>query len=169
MSIYDGKHIFHKNADEYHKKEENIDITNKHIINQLSTCQSLQSVINVEYMINYMYNSLAETLFWEYDTTYRKAFFHTEANYDNSTTKVSLLYVQSLSGDNSTQSNSNLQPKLSQKLSRINNRYYLQFDGINRMISDIDLNKQGNHDDIVHALIVYRVKSYTGGYWRLIH
>ena len=62
MGIYDGKHIFNEIADEYHKKDKNIDVKNKHIINLSSTGQSLKSVINVEYMINYIYNSLAETL-----------------------------------------------------------------------------------------------------------
>ena len=117
MGIYDGKHIFHENADEYHKNDENIGMRNKHIINLSSTGQSLKSVINVEYMISHMYNSLSETLIWEYYIIYGQAFYkvdtsnHTEVNYDNSTRKVSLLYDQSLSGDNSTQSDSNLQPK----------------------------------------------------------
>ena len=173
MGIYDGDHLFHENADEYHKKNQNIDMRNKHIINLSSTGQSLKSVINVEYMINFMYNSLAETLIWEYYTTYSSAFYkvdtsnHTEVVYDDTTRKVSLLYDQSLSGDHSTQTNSNLQCVLCNKTDRINNRYYLQFDGTKRMISDINLNKQLNKPDIVNVFIVYRIKSYNGSYWTI--
>ena len=171
MGIYDGHHLFNENADEYHKKNQNIDMKNKHINNLSSTGQSLKSVINVEYMINFMYNSLAETLIWEYYTTYASAFYkvdtsnHTEVVYDDTTRKVSSLYDQSLSGDNSSQNNINFQPILCNKLDRINNRYYLQFDGTKRMISDINLNKQGNNPDIVNVFIVYRIKSYNGSYW----
>ena len=33
MGIYDSIHIFHENADEYHKKDENIDMRKKNISN----------------------------------------------------------------------------------------------------------------------------------------
>ena len=35
------------------------------------------------------------------------------------------------------------------------------------MISDINLNKQGNNPDIVNVFIVYRIKGYNGSYWTI--
>ena len=66
----------------------------------------------------------------------------TEASYDSSTRKISKLYDQTLFEKHASQTTTANQPTLCSRSAKINNRYYLQFNGTQRMISDINLNPQ---------------------------
>lgn len=46
------------------------------------------------------------------------------------------------------------------KNEKFNNRYYLKFNGTQRLISDINLNPVSGEKDIVNIFIVYRIKAY---------
>ena len=84
---------------------------------------------------------------------------------DSSTRKVSKLYDQSLYENHSEQTTSANQPTLCTSAFRLNNRYYLNFNGSQRMLSNIDLNVASGGLDIANVFIVYKLISYTGTYW----
>ena len=85
---------------------------------------------------------------------------------DSTSRKINKIYDQSLSGNDAGQSNNLLQPLLCAKAERINNRYYLKFDGTKRMISDINLSPRHLQRDTVNAFIVYRLITFdTNTYW----
>ena len=85
--------------------------------------------------------------------------------FDPTTRKVSKLFDQLLSQDDAEQTSTNLQPVLCTKSNRINKRYYLEFNGSQRMISDIDLNAAIGEVYIVNIFIVYRISQFDGSYW----
>ena len=155
MGIHDGSHKFHETADEYIKKREDIDMHNKRIDNLKTVCIN-DNTTNSNYAINmaclqsYFITKLSETLMWEINesaTAYyiiKTASSH-EVTFDPTTRKTTEIYDQSLSQDNAYQNTYNLQPTLCTKANRINNRYYLEFNGSQRMISDIDLNPTAGH------------------------
>ena len=84
---------------------------------------------------------------------------------DSSTRKISKLYDQSLYENHAEQTTTANQPDLCSPAFRINNRYYLNFNGSQRMISNIDLNVAAGGQDIVNIFIVYKLISFTGTYW----
>ena len=146
MGKLDGANKLH-HSDEFHKKREDINMYDNRINNLKTICMNnsttnLTYAINMECLLNYTYFQLSETLFWEYyqkATAYYKidtANSH-EVTFDPATRKVSELYDQSLSQDNASQGNSDLQATICTKVNRVNKRYYLIFNGSNRMISDI--------------------------------
>ena len=176
MGVHDGSHKIENTNDQYIKKREDIDMHNRRIDNLKTICMTnstnnLKYAINMECLINYTINSLSETLFWEYyqqATAFYKidtANSH-ELTFD-SVRSVSKLFDQSLSQSNAEQTTYNLQPTICTKANRINNRYYLEFDGSKkqRMISDINLNASAGEEDIINIFIVYYIDSFGGSYW----
>ena len=130
---------------------------------------NLKYAINMECLLNYTYKQISETLFWEY-YQHADAFYHFptsnshELIFDSSTRKVSQLKDQSLSQDDAFQSDMLKQPTICSKSNRVNKRYYIEFTGSERMLSDIDLNPAGN-DDIVNIFLVYKLNSIQTHYW----
>ena len=127
--------------------------------------------ISLSYLRSHVYNQLSETLLWEYYTKFGNGIYRidrglaSEVTVDSSTNKVSKLYDQSLYGNNAEQTTTINQPTLCTAATRINNRYYLNFNGSQRMLSNIDLNVSSGSQDIVNIFIVYKLNSYTGTYW----
>ena len=125
-------------SDEFHKKREYINMNGRCINNLLTICinqsTNLKYAINMECLLNYTYSQLSETLFWEY---YQKAtaFYKIDTanshklTYDSPTRKVAKLFDQSLSQSDAEQTSTSLHPTLSTKSARVNNRYYLSFNG----------------------------------------
>ena len=143
MSICDGSHIVHENDDDIVRKNEHIDVKNENICNFNTLCvdqkTNLRCAINAEYLLNYMHQSLSETLVWDYYTSYANAYYtidtsnHTDVTLGSSTRTVSKIFDQSLSQDSAKQTAS-LQPILCSKANRMNKRYYLQLNGYQRML-----------------------------------
>ena len=173
MGVHDGSHILNSN-DEYIKKREDINMHNRKIDNLTTICMTdntinLKYAINMQCLINYVINNLSETLFWEY---YQKAtaFYKIDTANPNEVTfdsvrSVSKMFDQSLSQYHAKQTTYNLQPSICTKANRINNRYYLELNGSQRMISDINLNVQSGQEDIVNVFIVYKLNSFSTSYW----
>ena len=174
MGKHDGTHKFHTTADEYYKKNEDIDMKNRRIDNLKTICMTdnttnLKYAINMECLLKYTYSQLSETLFWEF---YQRAdaFYHfpmgntNELIYDSSTHKVSQLKDQSFSQDDAFQSDMLKQPTICSKQNRVNKRYYIEFTGSERMLSDIDLNPAVGHHDIVNVFIVSKLNSIQTHY-----
>ena len=174
MGVHDGSHKIHENGDEYHKKRDDIDMKGRRIDNLKTVCMTdnttnLKYAINMECLLNYTTAQLSETLYWEYyqtATAYYKidtANSH-EVTFD-SVRSVSKLFDQSLSQDDAEQTTYNLQPTICTKANRINKRYYLEFNGSQRMISNINLNVNAGEEDIINIFIVYYIDSFGGTYW----
>ena len=123
------------------------------------------------YMKSYINTNLCETILWEYYTKYATALYKvdrgtsSEVTIDSTTRKASKLFDQSLSGLNAEQTDTNKQPVLTTDSNRINKRYYLNFTGGQRMLSNINLNVAAGGQDIVNIFIAYKLNSYTGTYW----
>ena len=172
MGVHDGSHILNSN-DEYIKKREDINMHNRKIDNLKTICMTdtinLKYAINMECLINYVINNLSETLFWEYyqqaTAFYKIDMANSHEVIFDSVRSVSKVFDQSLSQDHATQTTYNLQPTICTKANRINNRYYLEFNGSQRMISDINLNVQSGQEDIVNVFIVYKLNSFSTSYW----
>ena len=75
------------------------------------------------------------------------------------------MFDQLLNQSDAQQTLSSLQPSLCSKRNRINNSYYLLYNGSQRMISDIDLNPTANEQDLVNIFIVYKIMFYSLSYW----
>ena len=127
--------------------------------------------VSLAYLKSHVYNQLCETLLWEYYTRYGTALYRldrgisSEVVIDSATRKVSKLYDQTLSENHAEQTTTAAQPTLSTSANRINNRYYLNFNGSQRMLSNIDLNIAAGSQDIVNIFIVYKLNSYPGSHW----
>ena len=127
--------------------------------------------VPLSYLKSHMYTQLSETLLWEYYTKFGNAIYRidrslaTEVTVDSSTNKVSKLYDQSLYENHAEQTTTTNQPTLCTSAFRNNNRYYLNFNGSQRMLSNIDLNVAAGEQDIVNVFIVYKLLSFTGTYW----
>ena len=67
------------------------------------------------------------------------------------THNIQVIYDQTLSGYNATQTTPSLRPGISSAKNA--KRYYFHFDGTKRMISDIDLNAPTGTIDIVHVFV----------------
>ena len=169
MGKLDGINIHH--TDQFHKKNEDIDMKGRRIDNIKTVCMNdnttnLKYAINMECLLNYTTLQLSETLFWEYYQQ-ASAFYHFTIGNSNELTydanlKVSKLFDQSLSQDHAQQSTTNLQPTLCTKANRREKRYFLEFDGSGqRMISNIDLNPAAGEPDIVNVFVVYNISSLT--------
>ena len=174
MGVHDGSHKFHQTADEYIKKHEDIDMNNRRIDNLKTICMTynannLKYAINMECLLNYTYSQISETLFWEYyqqgDAFYKIDTANSHEVTFDSVRSVSKLFDQSLSQDDAEQTTYSAQPTLCTKANRVNKRYYLEFDGTKRMLSDINLNVQNNDEDIVNVFVVYKINSYSTSYW----
>ena len=88
---------------------------------------------------------LSETLLWEYFKKYSSSVYrfdrgsnNSELVYNTTTRKVSKLLDQSLEENDAVQNTTNLQPLLCTKSEKVGNRYFLKFNGTQRMISDIN-------------------------------
>ena len=173
MGRLDGINIHH--TDQYHKKNEDINTKGKRIDNLKTVCMSdntanLNYAVNMKCLLMYTTLQLSETLFWEF---YQKAnaFYHFptanshELTFDPTTRKVSEIYDQSLSQDNAYQNTTNLQATICTKSNRINKCYFLEFNGSQRMISDIGLNPGLNEEDIINIFLVYKLNSIPTHYW----
>ena len=120
---------------------------------------------------SHIYTSLSETLLWEYYTKFGNAIYRidrgisSEVVMDSSTRKVSKLYDQTLYENHAEQTTSANQPTLVASTFKLNNRYYLNFNGNQRMLSNINLNVASGGQDIVNIFIVYKLLSSTGTYW----
>ena len=77
-----------------------------------------------------------------------------EVEYKSSTIRVSKLYDQTLTGWDAFQTKLINQPKICSKEARIDNRYYPNFDGSERLISDINLNPNSGENDIANVFLV---------------
>ena len=116
---------------------------------------------------------LNETLFWEYYKAHVSSIYHfdggsnnNELVYNNNNRKVAKTINQGLEENHAAQNTSKLQPSLCTKSEKSGNRYFLKFDGTQRMISDINLNVSSGVKDIVNIFIVYRRKAYdANNYW----
>ena len=174
MGVHDGGHILNSN-DQYIKKRENIDMYNRSIDNLKTICMTnstnnLKYAINMECLLNYSYTQLCQTIFWElYQNA--SAFYHFptsnshELTYDITTRKVSNIFDQSLSQDDAYQTDMAKQPTICSKANRVNKRYYIEFTGSERLLSDIDLNPAVGADDIVNIFIVYKLNTIPTHYW----
>ena len=172
MGKLDGINIHH--TDQYHKKNEDIDMKGRRIDNLKTVCMTdhttnLSYAINMKCLLNYTYTQLSETLFWEYYQG-ATAFYKIDIGNSNEVTfdsvrSVSKIFDQSLSQDHAEQTTYNLQPTLCTKSNRVNKRYYLEFNGSQRMISDINLNVASGDEDIVNVFIVYQIKGLSTSYW----
>ena len=120
---------------------------------------------------SHIYTSLSETLLWEYYTKFGNAMYRidygisSEVVMDSSTRKVSKLYDQSLYENHAEQTTTANQPTLVASPFKVNNRYYLNCNGSQRMLSNIKLNVASGGQGIVNIFIVYKLISYTGTYW----
>ena len=174
MGNLDGMNKIH-HSDEFHEKRENINMHGKSIDNLKTICMNdqrtnLKYCINMECLLNFSYTHLCETIFWE---KYQQAIAlykidtsnSHEVNFDQTTRKVTILFNQSLSQSSATQTSANLKPTISTKANRVNNRYYLEFNGSQRMISDIDLNPASGEEDIVNIFSVCKISQFGGSYW----
>ena len=144
---------------------DDVDMQN-HDINNLKINPQLESsAISKAYLRKYIYESLSETLLWEYYTKHGNCLYkvdrglNSEVSFDSSTRKVSVLHDQTLSRDDAEQTNQALQLTLCTKANRQNDRYYLYFDGTHRMISDINLNPINTQIDVVNIFIVYKLNA----------
>lgn len=92
-----------------------------------------------KFINSYIYDNLLETLIWEYYTEKETAIYKvdrgitSELSFELSSRKVSEIFDQTLSRLNDYQSNANNQPILSSDNERVNKRYYLKFNGAQRM------------------------------------
>ena len=175
MGVHDGSHIIDQINDQYIKKREDINMHNRRIDNLKTICMTdstsnLNFAINMSCLLNYSYTRLCQTLLWEYYQQ-ANAFYNFptanshELTYDPTTRKVSKIFDQSLSQDDAYQSDMAKMPVISDKNNRIKNRYYIEFSGSDRLLSDIDLNPDVGTDDIVNIFIVYKLKSIPIHYW----
>ena len=174
MGKIDRSNIIH-HSDQFHKRNEDIDMHGRRI-NTLKTICMPDNTTNLNYgsnmqcLLNFSYTQLSETLFWEY---YQKAdaFYHIptsnshEVTFDPTTVKVSKIYDQSLSQDDAEQTTVSLQLTICTKANRVNKRYYLEFNGSQRMISDIDLNPSSGEEDIVNVCLTYKLNAFATSYW----
>jgi len=112
-------------------------------------------------------SNIPETLFWE---SYQSANclykidrgIASEVVMNPQTRKVSKLHDQTLSENHAEQTTSNNQPILCTKAEKNNYRYYLKFNGRQRMITDINLNVPAGGKDIINVFVVYNLNSFSG-------
>ena len=147
---------------------------NRRIDNLKTVCindntTNLSFAVNMKCLQIYIRYQIPETLFWEY---YQRAtaFYKIDTANSHEVTfdslrNVSKLFDQSLSQDHSEQTTYNLQPSLCTKINRNNKRYYIEFNGTQRMLSDINLNVSAGEEDIVNVFIVYKNNSFSTSYW----
>ena len=175
MGVHDGSHKIDQTNDQYIKKREDIDMHNRRIDNLKTICMTdstsnLNFAINMNCLLNYSFTRLCQTLMWEYYQQANSFYIFPTSNsheltYDSVTRKVSKIFDQSLSQDDAYQSDMVKMPVICDKNNRINNRYYIEFTGSERLLSDIDLNPAVGADDIVNIFIVYKLNSIPVHYW----
>ena len=128
-----------------------------------------KAVLEQTYLVDYKKivdyrKSLSETLMWEYYTKCVTSIYRFDRGSNNSelvfnktARKVSKTIDQGLEENDAVQNTINLQPLLCTKSEKVENRYFLKFDGTQRLISDINLNAVSGTKDIVNVFIVYRI------------
>ena len=112
---------------------------------------------------------------WEYYNKYVTSIYHfdrgsnnSELVFDATTRKVSKTTDQGLEENDTIQNTPNLQPVLCTKSNKNGNRYFLKFDGTQRMVSSINLNAVSGAKDLVNVFIVHRMKAFDANtYWTL--
>lgn len=67
-------------------------------------------------------------------------------------------------GNHANQTDLNSRPTLRTAAEGNNNRYFMKFNSNQTIISDINLNADSGHDDIVNIFIVYRLEANTTSY-----
>ena len=135
----------------------------------------LEQTYLVDYKkIVYYRKSLSETMMWEYYTKYATGMYrfdrglsNSELVFDTTTRKVSETIDQGLEENDAVQNTANLQPLLCTKSEKVGNRYFLKFDGTQRLISDINLNAVSGAKVIVNVFIVYRIKAYDANNYQV--
>ena len=162
FAIENGKMVMETKLDMKNHKIINLDDP----LNEGDACNK-RSLNILETKFNNFASNLSETLFWESyqlaDCLYKiERGIPSEVTFDNSTREVSHLFDQSLKENDATQATKANRPILCTKAEKINYRYYLQFNGNKRMLSNINLNPGSGQADIVNIFIVYRLNSYTG-------
>ena len=107
----------------------------------------------------------------EYDTRHGTVLYKldmgisTEVVMDSTTRKLSKLYDQTLFENHAEQTTSANQPTLDTFANIIDNRYYLNFNDSQHMLSNINLDFAAGSQDIVIISIVYKLNSFTCTYW----
>ena len=111
---------------------------------------------------------------WEYYTKYTtntnrfgRGSNDNELVFDTTTRKVSKTIDQGLEENDAVQNTTNLQSLLCTKSEKVGNRYFLKFDGTQRLISYINLNAVSGAKDIVNVFRVYRIKTYDANNYRV--
>ena len=79
-----------------------------------------------------------------------------------------VLFDQSLNENNASQTNTSspLQPTICTKANKHNNRYFLEFNGNQRMTSEINLNVPSGGQDIVNVYIVFKLNSFSNSLFK---
>lgn len=144
-----------------------IDMNEKDLHGLEAKPSSDSSAISFGFLKNYSSTQLAETLLWEYYTRYGTAIYRVDRGISSEVTiessrKISKLFDRSLHENHAEQRTTANQPTLCSSANRLNNRYYMEFNGIQRLISDINLNVQNNAKDIVNIFIVYKMDQFRG-------
>ena len=124
------------------------------------------------YINSFIDKILIETLVQEYNRSAAVIYKFDRGNSsevsvaDSSTRQVSRIFDQSLSADDAKMSNTASQPLLCAKAERVNNRYFLKFDGNKRLTSYINLNPKPSEYGICNVFIVYHLKAFDANtYW----
>ena len=124
------------------------------------------------YINSFIDKILIETLIQEYNRSAAVIYKFDHGNpsevsiADTSTRQVSRIFDQSLSADDAKMSNTASQPLLCAKAERVNNRYFLKFDGNKRLTSYINLNPKPSEYGICNVFIVYHLKAFDANtYW----
>ena len=167
MSLFYGYHDGDENNNNNNNKDsltkKGGEITGELILNKAiikNNPINKYDIINVKY-INSLFletiilNELKEsTGFYKIDRANNN-----KLSFNRTTRKISNLYDQSLSQNDATQSNNNIKPKLCKKKNRVNNRYFVEFNG-RVFISDIDLSPSSGTPNITNFFVVYRLRGY---------
>ena len=88
---------------------------------------------------------------------------HNDLLFDRTGGEIKKIYDKGIDGKNLEQTTTNLQPLLCDQNEKINNKYFLKFNGSQRMISDVNLNTISGKKDITNIFIVYKIISYPSG------
>ena len=137
----------------------------------IDNTDSISKIYMSTYINTFIDKILIETLIWEYSRSGAGIYKvdrgnSSEVTMSSSTRHVSRIFDQSLSADDAKIENTASQPLLCTKAERVNNRYFLKFDGNRCLTSYINLNLKSSEPDICNVFIVYRSKAFdANSYW----
>ena len=146
-----------------------------HVTNMAAPIDNTDGISKIymsTYINSFIDKILIETLIQEYNRSAAVIYKFDHGNpsevsiADTSTRQVSRIFDQSLSADDAKMSNTASQPLLCAKAERVNNRYFLKFDGNKRLTSYINLNPKPSEYGICNVFIVYHLKAFDANtYW----